>query len=72
MLFKEETIEDTHFFEPLFGLGDFEPKMLKWDSKCCLVDVSFYHLSWRIKQTWVLDCPKDDDDDDLESQEVHQ
>lgn len=45
--------------------------MLKWDSKCCLVDVSFYHLSWRIKQPWVLDCPKDDDDD-LEFQEVHQ
>jgi len=36
-----------------------------------LVDVSFYHLSWRIKQPWVLDCPKDDDDD-LEFQEVHQ
>jgi hypothetical protein len=68
MLLKGRQLKiHTFSFELLFGLGDFEPKMLKWDSKCCLVDVSFYHLSWRIKHG----CPKNDDDD-LEFQEVHQ
>ncbi len=36
MLFKGETIEDTHLvLSSSLDWGIFEPKMLKWDLKCC-------------------------------------